>query len=67
MSVAEDVLLAGPEHDDARAAWLVKRVVNRADELEQQLFSPDVDAGVEKLLDARRDLDRARHEGDARG
>jgi Helicase conserved C-terminal domain./SNF2 family N-terminal domain. len=67
VSVAEDVLLAGPEHDDARAAWLVKRVVNRADELEQQLFSPDVDAGVEKLLDARRDLDRARHEGDARG
>ncbi len=67
VSVAEDVLLAGPEHDEARAAWLVKRVVNRADELEQQLFSPDVDAGVEKLLDARRDLDRARHEGDARG
>lgn len=67
VSVAEDTLLAAEEHDAARASWLVNRVVNRADELEQLLFRADVDAGVDSLLEARKHEGQSRHEGDTRG
>jgi hypothetical protein len=64
VSVAEDVLLAGPEHDEARLAWLVKRVVRRADDLEKQLFG-EKDAGLDEMLDARKHHGRVHHEGDS--
>ncbi len=65
VSVAEDVLLAGKEHDAARLAWLVGRVVHRADDLEQLLFPAEADGGVEALLEARKHHGRTRHEGDS--
>lgn len=63
-SVSEDVLLADEKHDAARLAWLVKRVVHRADGLEQHLFG-DRDAGLDEQDHARQEYGRIRHEGDA--
>ena len=64
VSVAEDVLLAEEEHDAARLAWLVERVVWKADDLEMDLFG-EKDGGLDEMLDARKHQGRARHEGDA--
>jgi hypothetical protein len=64
VSVAEDVLLVDETHDAARAAWLVERVVWKADDLEMDLIG-DTDAGVDALLEARKNQGRVRHEGDS--
>lgn len=64
VSLSEDVLLAGEEHDSARLTWLVERVVSRADDLEIELLG-DKDAGLEDMVEARKHHGRARHEGDA--
>lgn len=70
VSVAEDTLLAAEPHeahDAERSAWLVNRVVRRADELEQLLFPAEIDAGLDSLLEARKHEGQSRHEGDTRG
>jgi hypothetical protein len=48
LTVEEDVLLGAAEHDSARVAMLILRVVERADGLEQ-VHLPELDQPLEVL------------------
>ena len=66
VTVEDDVLLAAPNHDEVRVGAMVRRVVERADELERLLL-PDRDSGVKELLEAREEHARAGHERERHG
>jgi hypothetical protein len=47
LTVEDDVVLGDPEHDAARVALLVRRVVEHADRMEQAHFEDGRDAPIE--------------------